>query len=242
MRITLNLELKKNVMSIEYRREILSFIKASLTNYKNGEYFDKFYKENKPLMKPFSFAVMLSGAKFQANQIDINTNSIKVVFSTNDTLTANIFYNAFCQMQFKEYPLANENTMQLKEVCVDNIFITQDEIKIKFLSPLCVRSHNKETNKDFYLSYGKSGFEETLKQIIRVQLKEESLPEKLIEGFAIEGISAKKTVIKHFNLTIETTIGMFILKGNPLLLNFLYHGGIGSRKSSGCGLFELIVK
>lgn len=39
---------------------------------------------------------------------------------------------------------------------------------------------------------------------------------------------------------MEGSIGTFKLFGNKELLNFLYRAGIGSRRSSGFGMFEII--
>jgi len=84
-------------------------------------------------------------------------------------------------------------------------------------------------------------FEQTLKELIEAELKETNcLPVEIAEGFSIEPILAKKTVVKHFDIMLEASVGAFLIKGNPLLLNFLYLGGMGSRRSGGFGLFELI--
>jgi CRISPR-associated endoribonuclease Cas6 len=72
--------------------------------------------------------------------------------------------------------------------------------------------------------------------------KTNNLPISVLEGFSMEPIRCKKTVVRHHSQFVEATIGMFRLTGNIALLNYLYACGVGSRKSSGFGLIEIIRK
>ena len=51
---------------------------------------------------------------------------------------------------------------------------------------------------------------------------------------------ARKTVVSFKNILINSSIGEYILEGNSELLNILYKTGIGSRRSEGFGMFEVI--
>jgi len=168
MRLKLHFELDKNVMSVEYRREMLSFMKAALTRYDNGSCFNKFFEERNTLTKPYSFGVSLPGAKFTADKIELGANSIRVHFSTFDYAAGIIFYNAFNGMRNEKYPLGNGNKMTLKQIVSESEqCISSNEIRVKFLSPLCVRKHDKETNKDLYMAYNRDGFRANIKGTYR---------------------------------------------------------------------------
>ena len=51
---------------------------------------------------------------------------------------------------------------------------------------------------------------------------------------------ARKTVVSFKNILINSSIGEYILEGDSELLNILYKTGIGSRRSEGFGMFEVI--
>ena len=61
-----------------------------------------------------------------------------------------------------------------------------------------------------------------------------------VNGIKIKPINARKTVVKFYEKNIESSIGEFLLEGSPELLQLLYDCGIGSKRSSGFGLFEVI--
>ena len=51
MRLKLVLKLQNEVLPIQYRKNILSFIKKSLSEY-SEEYYKKLYDDKKPTIKP----------------------------------------------------------------------------------------------------------------------------------------------------------------------------------------------
>ena len=108
-------------------------------------------------------------------------------------------------------------------------------------SPIIVRNHNRETQKDMYYSFEKAEeFNKYIKINIEEQMKEEGLDLNLLEGFEIKPIKTKKTVVKVYEYSIECSIGTFELTGNTILLDYLYKSGIGTKKAVGFGLFDII--
>ena len=55
-------------------------------------------------------------------------------------------------------------------------------------------------------------------------------------------VDPKVVIIKHYSINIECTIGTFIMEGKPEVLNYLLKNGIGSRKSSGFGVAQLMAE
>ncbi len=242
MKFCLQFKLKKNYISIEYRKQFISFLKASLTNYKNGKYFDKYYHEHNTSLKPFCLGVIFPHAKFNKDIIELDGNIVKLYFSTYDYEAGINFYNALNNMKNVECPLGNSNSMTLRSI---NKILEKDinvnQVKIKFISPLCVRKHIKDGNKDLYYSFQSSEFQKTLNDIIKHQVRVGGLlNEKIVDGFNLEPLNSKKTVVKHYNQKIECSIGTFIMKGNPELLKFIYKAGLGSRTGASFGMFEII--
>lgn len=242
MRFKIELELKNEHLPLDYRPAVISLFKHSLTTYENGKYFSDYYEIGK--VKPFTFAVGIPSSTFTKEMILVPNKKINITFSTSDIGTGIVFFNALLMQKNKSYPLAYENLMIIKNILIEKEFpITTNTIDVTFKSPLCVREHNKENNKDIYYSYGKKGFNEALNKVLELQIANSNiLTTSILEGFSIIPISCKKTVVRHHSQFVEVTVGMFRLTGNIALLNYLYTSGVASRKSSGFGLIEIVRK
>lgn len=252
MRIKLHFELENKIIPKDYRVLILSFIKHSLE--KN---FEKSYKEiyeSKPIMKFFTFSVYLPKPKIEKDKIELDKNYFNAVFSIYDNKRFIEFYNSFNSMIIKNneenkehpYPL-KDNKMKLKNITMENEkIITSNRAIIKFLSPLVVRKHEeitineKRKGKDIYLDFNDSDFNEQLNYSVT----------RLIKDLKLNGVnsniklepckSARKTVVDFKNVLIHSSIGEYIISGESELLNILYKTGIGSKRSGGFGMFDVI--
>lgn len=242
MRFKIELELKNEQLPLDYRPAVMSLFKHSLTAYDNGKHFSTYYDVGKD--KPFTFAVGIPSSKFTKEKIVVPNRKINITFSTGDIGTGIVFFNALSMQKNKHYPLAYENEMIVKNIVIEKeIAITTDTIDIMFKSPLCVRKHSRENNKDTYYSYEKEGFYEAFNKVLEFQVSNSSnLNTSILENFSIMPVQCKKTVVRHHSQFVEVTVGIFSLTGNIALLNYLYTNGIGSRKSSGFGLFEIMRK
>ena len=118
--------------------------------------------------------------------------------------------------------------------------IVKSEIKVKFISPLLVREFLDKGDVELYLGPDDERFEERLNDIVAVQIKELKPGLKLEGKILIEPISTKKIVIKHYGQLIDGYGGIYCLKSNPAVLDYLYKSGVGSRRSHGFGMFDLI--
>ena len=257
MRIKLHFELENNIIPKDYRILILSFIKNNLE--KN---FNESYKEiygEKPTVKFFTFSVYLPKPKIEKEKIELDRNYFNVLFSIYDNKQFIEFYNSFNSMINKEkendnkknkkysYPLKN-NKMELKNITmVNEKNIMSNRVRIKFLSPLVLRNHKEITiNKkrkgaDIYFDFNDSNFNEQINYSVS----------RLIKDLKLNGVNsniklkpynnlARKTVVSFKNILINSSIGEYILEGDSELLNILYKTGIGSRRSEGFGMFEVI--
>ena len=60
------------------------------------------------------------------------------------------------------------------------------------------------------------------------------------DDFSIQAIKGKKVVIPVFGRNTDASLGIFKLKGSVALLNVLQRSGIGVRRSTGNGKFEVL--
>lgn len=237
MRYKLFFELENKDMSIQYRKSVLSFFKKSLSEYDN-EIYEKLYHAKDPIIKPYTFSVFFKDSEFKEDRIIVNSKQMELNISIADYEIAVILYNAFNHQRNKIFHLEH-NSMTLKNiVLIQEKQINTEEITIKFMSPLIVRQ--RENEKDYYFSVEGEKFLETLKINIKEQLKLTNYSMDIVDSIKLEKVNGRKTVVKFYEKQMEGSIGTFKLFGNKELLNFLYRAGIGSRRSSGFGMFEII--
>lgn len=240
LRLRIELELKNEKISIDYRPIVISLFKHILTVYESGKYFNTYYEIGKT--KPFSFAVEMPNSIFEKESILVPNKKITITFSTDDRATGIVFFNAFLTQKNKHYPMTFENEMTLRNISLEKEFvITTNTIDVVFRSPLCVREHFKDKNKDIYYSCGKEGFDEALDKVLALQITHNKDVVTLgLKDFSIVPIQCKKTVVRHHSQLVEVTVGSFRLTGSIALLDYFYSSGIASRRSSGFGLFDII--
>lgn len=255
MRIKLHFELENNTINKDYRALILSFIKNNLENNFNESY-KEIYGE-KPTVKFFTFSVYLPKPKIEKEKIELDRNYFNVLFSIYDNKQFIEFYNSFNSMINKKidnkenekysYPLKN-NKMELKNITmVNEKNIISNRVRIKFLSPLVLRNHKekminkKRKGEDIYLDFNDSDFNEQINYSVSRLIKDLKLKE-VNSNIKLKPYNnlARKTVVSFKNILINSSIGEYILEGDSELLNILYKTGIGSRRSEGFGMFEVI--
>ena len=239
MRFKLYFELENEHFPIQYRKNILSFIKLSLTEY-SEEYYKKLYNEKDNIIKPYTFAVFFRNPNFQESDILIQDKTFQINLSVADYEIGVALYNTFNHQKNKKFSL-NNNSWILKNITLLNERIINTEtIKIKFLSPLVVRS--RENKKDYYYSYQNEEFINMLKINVKEQLQITDISQELVDTLDLKAIQGKKVIIKFYEKKMECSLGTYELTGDKKLLRYLYQAGIGSRRSSGFGMFEVIEK
>ena len=238
MRYQLSFSLENEYFPLDYRRIILSFIKKALSEYDETTY-EKYYHAKDPTKKPFTFSVYFYSSEFQKDKILVHKKSLEVSFSIADYSLAIMLYNSINHQRYKEFPIANNKMILNNIMMLPETQITTEQIKIKFLSPLIVRERVNE--KDWYYSYcDGEKFEEILKINVKEQLETTNIPKETVDTLKLEPINPKKTVVKFYEKQMEASLGTYLLSGDKTLLNFLYQCGLGSRHSSGFGMFSII--
>ncbi len=233
-------ELKAETLPIDYRCCILSFIKKCLSTANEGKYFDDYYGPAKD--KPFCFSVVFGNPTFTKDSITVHEKRMKLIISTADTRTGFILFSAVAAYKGKQFNLPCENSMRLMRIRqLNEQTVTGNSILIKMLEPLCIRSHNRDNNRDWYYSCKqKDDFEREASNVIKNQLLQAGFSEDT-SIVKISPINAKTIVVKHYSINIECSIGEFMLHGDRKALDYLLKSGMGSRKSSGFGVAQLIA-
>ncbi|MEN8077527.1 CRISPR-associated endoribonuclease Cas6 [Clostridioides difficile] len=244
MRFCLTFQLEKENFPVEYRSLILSYIKNAISKCNDGKYYDRFFKNT--IQKDYCFSVILPKAKFDKDKIELENKEIKILFSTGDTQkTGLILFNAFIAQKNKPYPLPNNNFMVLKSIKSQKqelILNSRAIFKTTLGSGICVRDHDKESNKDKYYIFSDNNFREKLKNIISNQVIQAGFTEEEANEIKVNPIQCKKVVAKHYRRYIDITTGIFEIQGNNEVLQHFYNEGIGSRKSAGFGMVDLVTQ
>lgn len=241
MRFSVVFELSKMELPKDFRPVFVSFLKNCLSHYGQA-FFDEYYKDRDTIMKSFTFGVRMNRPKFNGGVVLLGGNRITFTLSTFDMRDGMIIYNAVMQRKLFTFPLPNQNSMKIISVNMVNLAtINQSEIVVKMLSPLVVREHDKASNTDVYVDCSQEDFAERTKTIVAAQLSRLGMDERLMDGFSITPVIPKKTVVLSFKFNIDVSLGVYKLSGNPKLLNFLHQAGIGSRRSQGFGMFEVLT-
>ena len=207
-----------------------------------GMYTDKerLYDKSKSIIKTFTYSVYLPGAVFDKDVIKLKETRFKIFFTDADMGQTIEWFNSFQLMRMKKYPL-NNNAMKLISIKSQNRKeIVDNELVIKMQSPLIVRQHNADTNKDEYYTYDSAEFADKVRDNVSIFLQKVNLDISM-EDFSLLPVKGKKVVVNCFGRKIDANIGIYKITGNQELLNILYQSGLGSRRSVGHGKWEVLM-
>ena len=240
--VTLEFKTENNILPTNLNDVFTSFMKEATSNYSN-DFFNKIFDKANPHLKLYTFSQYLPGAKFKYDgeeRICISENYFIINFSCYNTIDGINFFNSFLKMKNNKIKIKDNviilNRVNLKE----SKEILNEEIIIKMKSPLLVRQHNKEENKDYYILKNDPSFLETIKDNIIAKSKY-TKEQYDLNKFSIIPLDTKNVVINSFGRKVIGTIGVFKLTGDPKLLTLLYSAGIGSACGNGFGKFEVLA-
>lgn len=245
VRFSINLEFQEKSgtvvkLPITYQAAVLHLIKIGLEHV-DKQLFDELYNRNFP--KLFSLSMFFPDATFSANSITLGSKSnAKLNFMTDDLRLGLSFYNAFVYLTNCKSLQYNSN-ITVKFFALHKLkepFITTSAIIVKTLSPLVVR-------KDGLFLSGINGsdlvmYNETLRSNMCARFEKyygSTICDKL-KLLKYTPVSVKKTVVKSFNIYVEATNGVFLLEGDPVILNLVIKNGLGVRTGSFCGALDYL--
>lgn len=235
MRLILKFELKNKTFPSDYRRSILSVFKKALGNFEDGRFLDLIYNNtnDKGLVWGIKFP---KGSHYEKDSIVLKDNKITIIANLYDTNKALMYYVSLLELEGTEFNLPH-NTMVLKKVYHEKLRgISEDTVVFRTISPICIREHTRETNKDYYFAVGDKEFNSRLVENIL-----SSIPTELDTSNLIIKHNLTKKVTKGFGIHIQASDGDIYMKGNPNVLDYIYKHGIGAKRGSGYGMVEVVV-
>lgn len=236
MRLKIECDLENHIVSTSYNRKILSFFKKSLELY-NKEIKENYYGE--PCEKDMSFSCFFPLQKIENNKIYLKKNNFKIFITFNSIIDGIHFYNSFILSKNKKIKFMLENnSFSIRNIIKINEKPVLENIAIfKTLSPIVIRE-KRENKKDWYHFFDEKGIK-VLKKNICYSLSKK-FPIENLENIEIIPIDIKKTIVNFYDIKFTASKGTFTIKGNKKILEYFYKSGLGSRKSSGFGMLELI--
>ena len=242
MRLELQFDLDKPEVNLDYRRLILSWLKAGLTRCNQGKYYERYFGGTE--QKDYSFTVLLGRAKFTREKIYLPEPKMKVIFSAdNRHKTGLIFYSSFLGMKNNHYPLPEGNAMTLRRVSQKREQLINEStsyFQTCLGNGLCIREHDRETNRDRFITYKDSDFREKAIEILKYQASMAGFPESILKGLSIEPVQCKKVLVYFYKRYIDVSVGIFKMHGNPDVLQYFYEAGMCSKKSAGFGQVNIL--
>lgn len=235
MKFNLMFNLDNDELPIDYQKCVLHFLKKSIGEYDEGLY-EQLYHEKDPTVKYYTFSIYLNNPGFKVDKIIVEDKKVILNFQILFEYAID-FRNAFFK-QINSKVILKNNVMTLCNVNVSMLEKIEDEkILIKMMSPLLIRY--KDDDKVRFVTFEDDDFEEKLILVINNAVTRLRLDVKT-EDFKIRPINNKTTIIKNFNSTSKVSLGIFEISANVELLNILYAIGIGSKRSSGFGMFKIL--
>ncbi|MGI6781391.1 MAG: CRISPR-associated endoribonuclease Cas6 [Acholeplasmataceae bacterium] len=236
MRLILTFKTENEKITNQYRNFLMSYFKAAYEKEYKTEFSKQYDSLNEP--HPFTFSVYIKDLKHEGSYIIAPDKEIKMVISSNDYTLINILYNSLLMNRNKQMNINPDNKIWLERLSLRHLKqIETKEIKIKMLSPLLVRVRDASNNLDYYKTIEDEDYMEHLNFNLKYLTNLFKLNQEDLE---IKPLKAKKVVVPIMKVRYDATTGTFLLKGNQETLNTLYRIGIGSRRSEGFGMFEII--
>ncbi|NEW82878.1 MAG: CRISPR-associated endoribonuclease Cas6 [Mariniphaga sp.] len=239
MRLKADFEMSTDWLVKDYRSIFMALIKSAFMNFDPVLYANLYGTEEqkRKVNKPFTFSVRFPGYKGIEGNKMLCGNQIFLIFSSDEETLVTAFYNGLkMQRQIiigQNYPitfdLKHNQLLPLKR-------ITTNKVVFKTISPILV--NDKGSNLD-YLSPTKPEFSSAFKAIIAAQATNFNIlcTEDMI-SFEIN--SMKKLPLSHYNQTMTSWLGEFVLEAPANVLQLVYDTGIGVRRSQGFGMLEIV--
>lgn len=241
MRFSLEISLKEDKIIKDKNRMFISLIKHSLEKY-DKDYYNYLYEGEANKVKSFTFSLYMGNCIFEKEEILIPNKKIILNFSTSSMEDSLYFYNSFLGQRGKPYPI-KRNTLTINKInLVKEKLIVDEEAIFKTLSPIVVREHKGSNNDTWYYSLNQEKSKKVFMKNLKKQLLKEFGEEKRLDIDEVEVVilNNKEVKIKHYSIEVLSNICRINIKAKLYILDYLYKAGVGSRKSQGFGMLDLV--
>ena len=247
MRINVLFSFEKLELPVNYNHIMQSFILQLIDDAEYRKFLhDEGYKHSTRSYKLFTFSELVGDFVLdrQRKIITFRENAVLSISSCNENLVR------YCadSLLFKDSFQLLSQTMYVQKIDYESEKIESNEITVKTLSPITVYSTIDDgfKKKTVYFSPRDSQFsalvgENLMHKYFAIHSNDESLCLNWeIKIFPKEEKSLKKVVTRYKNFIIEAWNGVFVIQGDPILLQIGYDAGFGSKNSQGFGLVKTL--
>lgn len=241
MRFSVVVLLDNETIAKDKNRIIISLIKHNFQAY-DQRYYESVYESNKTEIKSFTFSIFMQDCKFTRDEIIIPGKKIILNFATNDMKDGIMFYNAFLNGKGKQFPV-RDNILTINQInMITEKVIMEEQIIFKTMSPIVVREHHGDNTKTWYHSLNNQRGEEIFIGNLRNQLLNEFGEDRLLDinDIDVEVLRNKEVKVKNYGIEVVGNICEIKIYAKSYILNYLYKSGIGSMKSGGFGMVNLV--
>lgn len=113
MRFHFTCELQNNIILLDYRRKIVSFLKFCIEK-SSKEFFEELYGKGNNTNKDFTMSVyFVPETVIGKDNICVNSKKVIINLSTPDVYTGIQIYNAITAQKFVWYKLSGENALRV---------------------------------------------------------------------------------------------------------------------------------
>lgn len=241
MRFNVELLLDNEIIPKDKNRIVLSLMKHNFESY-DKDYFTELYLETPTKPKSFTFSLYMGNCKFLREEISIPEKKIILNFSTYDIKDGIMFYNSFLTNKGKKYPI-KDNVITINKTNLSREkTITESQAIFVTRSPISVREHHGENEKTWYHSLRDKKGQDIFENNLKYQLKDVFGEERILDinEVEFEVLANKEVKVKHYGIEVLGNICKLKIKAKPYILDYLYKAGIGSQRSTGFGMVDLV--
>lgn len=189
--------------------------------------------------KMFCFS-RLQGRSIYRNKTLMFLSSVSFFLRTADPTQAAILQQA---LQLNQTYTLNHQPIILEKLEISELALDSDctQLKIKMLSPITVYTTSPDGHTKYYTPLDDE-FAKLVNQNYRNKWRSVFgvFPDGDIILSALSVASRDKIVTDFRKFRINAWNGIYLLKGQPEALKFLYHTGLGAKNSLGFGMFEIV--
>ncbi len=218
-------------------RMILSMTKHFLEQY-NDTLFNEIYQKGNTSTKNLSFSLYMPDCRFLMEEIEIPSGLFFATYTFYEMSLGIEFFNAFLngRNQFFSYKGYQFRLNRVK--IMDEQVFKEKQGLFKTMSPIVIREHNHDNTMTHYHSLdeekGRERFRENLVHQIQEGLRVEN-PE-----VQIEVLKNKEVKVKNYGIVVLANLPLLSIRAEPYILDYLYKSGIGSLKSLGFGMVNVV--
>lgn len=241
MRLKADFKMSTDWLVKDYRSIFMALIKSVFMKYDPVLYANLYGTEEqkRKVNKPFTFSVRFPQYKGIEGNKMLCGNKLSLLFSSDEETLVSAFYNG---LRAKQKITIGENYPVIFELEYINLLpfkqINTNKVLFKTISPILVNDKGSNLN---YLSPTRPEFTKAFKEVIALQANYFHIPcsDEMIE-FEIDEKKLKILPLSHYNQTMTSWLGEFVLEAPANVLQLVYDTGIGVRRSQGFGMLEIV--